>query len=170
VSHERGSDRFMGHRHGQGVRPFERGGIKFAIMGLLKDKPRHGYDIIRAMEDHSKGMYSPSAGAIYPILQALEDRDLLASTTEGGKRVYSVTPAGIAFLEEHREEARRHEARWMAHLSGHGESWSAMGDVQDALDQMMDAVRTTAGDPAKRHEIRDVLEAAAKKVGGIAER
>ena len=38
-------------------------------MGLLKDKPRHGYDIILAMEEHSRGMYSPSAGAIYPILQ-----------------------------------------------------------------------------------------------------
>jgi DNA-binding PadR family transcriptional regulator len=170
VSHERGADRFMGHGHGPGVRPFERGGIKFAIMGLLKDKPRHGYDIIRAMEEHSKGMYSPSAGAIYPILQALEDRDLLASTTEGGKRVYSVTPAGVTFLEEHREEARRHQDRWMAHLDGHGEGWSAMSDVQEALDEMMNAVRATAGDPAKRHEIREALEEAAKKVGGIVNR
>jgi DNA-binding PadR family transcriptional regulator len=46
----------MGQRPGPAVRPFERGGIKFAIMGLLRAKPRHGYDIIRAMEEHSKGL------------------------------------------------------------------------------------------------------------------
>ena len=162
----------MGPRHAPGVRPFERGGIKFAIMGLLKDKPRHGYDIIRAMEEHSKGMYTPSAGAIYPILQALEDRDLLASTTEGGKRVYSVTQAGLAFLEENKEDARRHRDRWMAQLGpgGHGEGWSAMSDARETIEEMMGAVRTTAGDPAKRSEIREVLEEAAKKVGDIARR
>lgn len=170
MSHGQGAERFLGHGPGPGVRPFERGGIKFAIMGLLKDKPRHGYDIIRAMEEHSRGMYCPSAGAIYPILQALEDRDLLTSTTEAGKRVYSVTQVGLAFLEEHKEEAQRHRDRWEAHLGagGHDGSWGALSDVKETFEVMTRAVRTTAGDPAKRKEIREVLEKAAEKVGHIA--
>jgi DNA-binding PadR family transcriptional regulator len=162
----------MGHKFGPGVRPFERGGIKFAIMGLLKDKPRHGYDIIRAMEEHSRGIYCPSAGAIYPILQALEDQDLVASTTIGGKRVYSVTQAGLSFLEENKEDAQRHRERWEAHLGagGHSEGWSAMSDTQECFEAMVRAVRATADDPDKRKEIREALEETAKKVGDIAKR
>jgi DNA-binding PadR family transcriptional regulator len=162
----------MGPRPGPGVRPFERGGIKFAIMRLLKDKPRHGYDIIRAMEEHSKGLYSPSAGAIYPVLQALEDQDLVASAAKGGKRVYSVTPMGLAFLEENREEAQRHEDRWMEQLAagGPGDPWRAVSDMNRTFEEVMNAVYATADDPAKRREIREVMEEAAKKVAEIAKR
>jgi DNA-binding PadR family transcriptional regulator len=160
------------HQFGPGVRPFERGGIKFAIMGLLKDKPRHGYDIIRAMEEHSKGLYTPSAGAIYPILQALEDLGLVRSTTETDRRVYSVTEAGLTFLEENKEEARRHEERWMAHLGigAHGENWSAIVDVKALLGQVMDSVHEVADDPARLKEIRDVLQEAADRVEEISGR
>jgi DNA-binding PadR family transcriptional regulator len=162
----------MGLRPGPAVRPFERGGIKFAIMKLLKDKPRHGYDIIRAMGEHSKGLYSPSAGAIYPVLQALEDQDLVASATKGGKRVYSVTPTGLAFLEENKEEAQRHEDRWMEQLAagGPGEPWRAVSDMNRTFEEVMNAVYATANDPAKRREIREVMEEAAKKVAEIAKR
>lgn len=162
----------MRHRWEPGVRPFERGGIKFAIMKLLRDKPRHGYDIIRAMEEHSKGLYCPSAGAVYPVLQALEDQDLLTSTTEGGKRVYSVTQIGLDFLEEHKEEARRHEKRWFAHLEAiaSGEALSAMQDLEDTFERMTRVVHATAGDPSKRNDVREVLEKAAREVKEIAER
>ncbi len=172
VSHGHGADGFMGHRLGPGVRPFERGGIKFAIMELLKDKPRHGYDIIRAMHDHSRGLYSPSAGSIYPVLQVLEDRDLVTSGDEGGKRVYSLTQAGLAFLEENKQEAERHRDRWVAHLGpgGRAEGLSAMSDLQQAFEDMTRAVHATAVDAAKRKEIREVLESVAKKLGDIAKR
>jgi DNA-binding PadR family transcriptional regulator len=59
----------------------------------------------------SKGLYCPSAGAIYPVLQALEDQDLVTSATEWGKRVHSVTEAGVAFLEKNKQEAQRHRDR-----------------------------------------------------------
>ena len=96
-----------GPMHGPGPRFFERGGIKFAILAHLKDKPRHGYDIIRDMEEQSGGFYSPSPGAIYPTLQALEDQDLVTSSMEEGKKVYTITEAGLAYLEEHKERAKR---------------------------------------------------------------
>jgi len=65
MSHGYGPEDVPAAQMGRG-RVFERGGIKFAILALLKDKPRYGYDIIRAMEEQSGGMYSPSPGASTP--------------------------------------------------------------------------------------------------------
>jgi DNA-binding PadR family transcriptional regulator len=167
-----GPETFMRHMHGPGARLFERGGIKFAILELLKDKPRHGYEIIRDMEERSGGFYSPSPGAVYPTLQALEDQDLVTSTTEEGKKVYSVTDAGLAYLEAHKEQAKTHRDRWAAHWGPgpHGHGWSAMSDMKDTFADVMKAVRSSAGDPGKMKEIREVLQEAAKKIGEIAKR
>jgi DNA-binding PadR family transcriptional regulator len=85
---------------------YGRGGVKFAILGLLKEKPRHGYDIIREMEERSGGVYSPSPGVIYPTLQALEDQDYVRSLEEDGKKVYSVTETGLAYLQQNIDQAR----------------------------------------------------------------
>ena len=172
MGHGHGPEKFMGHGHGPGAWFFERSGIKFAILGLLKEKPRRGYDIIQAMEEQSGGVYSPSPGAVYPTLQALEEQDLVTSTTEEGKKVYSVTEAGLAYLEENKEEAKSQQEHWAAHWGpgGHGEGWSALSDMKETFGEVMKAVRSTAGDSAKRKEIREVLEEAAKKVGDIARR
>ncbi len=156
--------------HGPGAHFFERGGIKFAILELLSEKPRHGYEIIREMEERSGGLYSPSPGAIYPTLQALEDQDFVSSTTEAGKRVYAVTEAGLAYLETHKEQAQGHrerrEARWGAHSGGRG----ATMEMKETLADVMRAVRRSAGDPDKMKEINEVLLEAAKKVREISRR
>jgi DNA-binding PadR family transcriptional regulator len=82
---------------------YGRGNVKFAILALLKEQPRHGYDIIREMETRSGGAYSPSPGVIYPTLQALEDQDYVTSADQDGKKVYSITEAGLAYLQGHSE-------------------------------------------------------------------
>ena len=82
---------------------YGRGNVKFAILDLLKEQPRHGYDIIREMEERSGGIYSPSPGVIYPTLQALEDQDFVKAAEDGGKKVYSITEAGLAYLQGHQE-------------------------------------------------------------------
>jgi DNA-binding PadR family transcriptional regulator len=153
-------------------RSVARGGIKFAILGLVKEKPRHGYDIIRAMEDQSGGMYSPSPGAVYPTLQALEDHDLVTSSTEEGKKVYVISEAGWAYLEEHKERADSHRERWEAHWGSgaKGESTEAVGDIREALDEVTRAVRGSASDPGKLKEIGEVLEEAAARIADIAGR
>ncbi len=86
---------------------YGRGNVKFAILALLKERPRHGYDIIREMEERSGGIYSPSPGVIYPTLQALEDQDYVSSIEEGGKKVYSITSSGDAYLQGHQEHRGR---------------------------------------------------------------
>jgi DNA-binding PadR family transcriptional regulator len=166
----------MRHMHGsmsgamRGAGPrFERGGIKFAILGMLKDRPRHGYDIIREMEERSGGCYSPSPGVVYPTLQALEDQDLVTSTAEEGKKVYAISEAGLAFLEEHKERAETHRERWEATWGSgpRGEGWGAMADIRDALGDVNRAVRRSASDSTKLKEIGAVLEEAATKIKEI---
>lgn len=162
----------MRHMRRPGPRLFERGGIKFAILGLLKDKPRHGYDIIRAMEEGSGGFYSPSPGAVYPTLQALEDQDFVTSTIQEGKKVYSITEVGLAYLEEHKERAQSHRERWEAHwgTGQHGQGWGAMGEMKETFAEVTRAIRRTAGDPAKLKEISEVLKEAAGKIKEISKR
>lgn len=148
-----------------------RGGIRFFILGMLKEKPRHGYDIIRAMEELSGGLYSPSPGAIYPTLQALEDQDLVTSTTEEGKKVYAITEAGTAYLEQHRDRAESHRVRWEAQWGGQGgESGESLSAIHEAFHAVKRALRDSAGDPGKLKEIGVVLTEAATKVGEIAKR
>ena len=87
---------FRGSRRGTS---FQKGDLKYVILDLLKDKPRHGYDIIRELEKLSYGFYKPSPGVIYPTLQMLEEMGYASSTEQEGKRVYSITEEGRKFLE-----------------------------------------------------------------------
>ncbi len=170
MHHRRG---FMGGGMcGPGHHFFERGGMKFAILGALKEKPRHGYDIIREMEDRSGGFYSPSPGAVYPTLQALEDQDLVTSSVEEGKKVYTITEAGIAFLEEHKERASTQRERWDAHWGPgpQSEGWTAVAGIRESLSEIRRAVRNTAGDPARLKEVGDVIEDAAGRIRDILKR
>jgi DNA-binding PadR family transcriptional regulator len=86
-----------------GGRMFEQGDLKYVILQMLAEKPRHGYEIIKELEEKSGGVYAPSAGAIYPTLTLLEDMGFATSTQEdGGKKVYTITEAGRAYLEENK--------------------------------------------------------------------
>jgi len=77
---------------------FQRGDLKYVILDLLKDKPRHGYDIIRELEEQSYGFYKPSPGVIYPTLQMLQEMGYASSTEQEGKKIYSITEEGLKFL------------------------------------------------------------------------
>lgn len=79
---------------------FERGDLKFVILRLLSEKPMHGYEVMKALEEESGGYYKPSPGSVYPTLQMLEDAGYLEVAEEDGKKIYSVTEEGLAYLEE----------------------------------------------------------------------
>lgn len=81
---------------------FESGEVKFVILRLLNEKPRHGYEVIRALEEKFGGFYTPSPGTVYPTLQLLEDEGYVRVVDTDGKKVYHVTPEGAKYLEEHR--------------------------------------------------------------------
>jgi DNA-binding PadR family transcriptional regulator len=80
---------------------FDQGHLKFVILQLLDEKPRHGYEIIKEIEERFGGMYSPSPGTVYPTLTMLEDLGYArARPEEGGKKIYEITDEGRAHLAE----------------------------------------------------------------------
>lgn len=96
---------------GRGSRMFDSGALRLVVLGLIAEEPRHGYDIIKALESRFQGAYSPSPGAIYPMLQMMEEADLVVSRSEGNKKLYTVTDEGRAYLEENRAELDRINAQ-----------------------------------------------------------
>src|SRR6478735_12417215 len=84
-----------------GGRMFDQGHLKFVILRLLDEKPRHGYEIIKEIEDRFGGMYSPSPGTVYPTLTMLEDLGYArALPEESGKKIYEITDEGRKHLAE----------------------------------------------------------------------
>lgn len=98
----------MGGGRGGGF-PFGRfvgdGELRLIALSLVADSPRHGYEIIKALEDRSGGFYSPSPGVVYPTLTFLEEAGHAVSSADGNKKVYAITDAGRAYLEENRVQA-----------------------------------------------------------------
>lgn len=91
-----GISRHRGHR--RGGRMFEQGDLKLVILRLLEEKPRHGYEIIKELEERSGGRYAPSPGTIYPTLTMLEEMGYAAPSEEGGRKVYTITDEGRKYL------------------------------------------------------------------------
>ena len=84
---------------------FQKGDLKYVILDLIKDKPRHGYDIIRELEELSHGFYKPSPGAVYPTLQMLEEMGYASAVEQDGKKVYTITEEGNQFLVRQKDLA-----------------------------------------------------------------
>ncbi|MFG2353795.1 PadR family transcriptional regulator [Streptomyces sp. NPDC048521] len=79
---------------------FAHGRLRLYLLKLLDEAPRHGYEVIRLLEERFQGLYAPSAGTVYPRLAKLEAEGLVRHTTEGGRKVYSITDAGRAELAD----------------------------------------------------------------------
>lgn len=83
-----------------------RGDVRAAILALLREGPRNGYQIMSEIEERSSGAWRPSPGAVYPALQQLADEGLIEGAESGGRRTFSLTDAGRRYLEENPEMAR----------------------------------------------------------------
>jgi DNA-binding PadR family transcriptional regulator len=92
-----------GRRSGLG-RFFAHGDLRLVVLHLIAEKPRHGYEIIKAIEESVGGTYSPSPGVIYPTLTLLEELGYVTVTTEadGGKKLHTITPQGQTYLDANR--------------------------------------------------------------------
>jgi DNA-binding PadR family transcriptional regulator len=136
-----------GGRHFGGPPPHGRGGGRFRrrllaatdlqliILALLEEKPRHGYEIIKAVEERSAGYYSPSAGMVYPALTYLADLGHASAELEGAKKQYTLTDAGRAQVAQNRERI----AAIFGELAAIGRRFAAMEPAAPA--------RGTAGEP-----------------------
>jgi DNA-binding PadR family transcriptional regulator len=93
-----------GHHHGGGRgqrlgRVFDHGDLRYVLLGLIAESPRHGYELIKAIEEKFGGTYSPSPGIIYPTLTLLEELGYIRpDSAEGPRKQFAITPEGTAFL------------------------------------------------------------------------
>ena len=95
-----------GRGHGGGRRRiFDGGELRLVLLKLIAEKPRHGYDLIRAIEDRTGGAYAPSPGIVYPTLTLLNEMGLIdEQAAEGARKAFAITPEGAAHLEERAAE------------------------------------------------------------------
>lgn len=147
---------------------FDAGDMKYVILRLLRDKPRHGYEVMKELEERLHGCYSPSPGTIYPTLQWLEDEGLVTSKDVEGKKVYEITDAGRKFLDEHRDVVDDIFARVSETVER--TVGGAMGDVNRALGALVKQVYRAgwrAKDDAVRKQLTDILHRAAAEVEAL---
>ena len=117
----RGGGFGRGDRFGVG-RMLAHGDLKLLALALIEEQPRHGYELIKLIEEKTSGCYSPSPGVVYPTLTFLEEAGYVTAESEGAKKRYSITEEGRAYLEENRDIAELVLAR----LSGLGKKMARM--------------------------------------------
>ncbi|WP_314243924.1 PadR family transcriptional regulator [Streptomyces sp. DSM 40907] len=128
---------------------FAHGRLRLYLLKLLDEAPRHGYEVIRLLEERFQGLYAPSAGTVYPRLAKLEAEGLVTHATEGGRKVYSITDAGRAELADRGGELADLELE-------------IRDSVTELAAEIRDDVRGAAGD--LRREMRAAASASATQV------
>ena len=150
---------FQGPRVRIRQRMFDRGDLKFVILDMLRDQPRHGYDIIRELEGRFHGFYTPSAGVVYPTLQMLEDMGAVTSEQQDGRKVYTITDEGRRILTDRRDTIDDIADRvrgWMRGMDTQGmrETVREMGDLMALLARQGGQLWNDAD---KTRQVRDVI-------------
>jgi DNA-binding PadR family transcriptional regulator len=149
---------------GEMGRFFGRGDMKYVLLELLQERPMHGYEMMKALEEKSGGFYSPSPGSIYPTLQMLEDGGLVTASEVEGKKVYSITDAGRALLaEQHRNQEGIGGPPWMRwHAHGRPgprpEMQALRSEVAETARLFAIAGRMSLQDPEKLVRLRSIIE------------
>jgi DNA-binding PadR family transcriptional regulator len=162
-----------GGRGGGGGRVFGHGGLRFVLLRLIADKPSHGYELIKAIEDRLGGSYAPSPGVVYPTLTLLEEMGYLSiETADGsGRKSYSITASGREFLEANREMADAMMARMSGGVDGAGPRGGRPPQVTRSIENLKMAMRMRlTGAPLteqQAHEFAAVLDAAAQQIERI---
>lgn len=153
-----------GGRHGGG-RMFGHGDLKLLLLALIEQQPRHGYELIRMIEDMFHGQYTPSPGAVYPTLTMLEEMGYLEiQGAQGNRKLYGITDAGRAFLDENRGAVEavtartEHSARMAAKMAAPTTVRKAMHALKHAL------LMRTDWDKEEAQRVAAILERAATDI------
>jgi DNA-binding PadR family transcriptional regulator len=163
--HHDGHGGFGGRGEGR-RRFFERGEFKIALLELLAQSSMHGYQFIKAMEEKTGGLYTPSAGSIYPNLQLLEDMKLIRSSEEDGRKLYSITEEGLTYLRDN-AGTEKPENRWKRHehhrdhdgpRGGRRDLKEFMKEWSEVIYLMERAGRAAKEDPALMEPFQNALD------------
>jgi DNA-binding PadR family transcriptional regulator len=157
--------------HHERHRFFGRGDVKYALLELLRERPMHGYEMIKALEEKSGGFYTPSAGTIYPTLQLLEDRGLVTVSEAEGKKVYSITDAGRAFLEEQQKNTEEFAGppwargfRGYKDFRGNPEAQALKSEAAEVARLFAIAARSSFNRPEQLAQLRNIIEGTRKEL------
>ncbi len=160
-------EEWTGGRHRRRRRMFGQGELRLALLALVRDEPRHGYELIKAIEELTGGEYAPSPGAVYPTLQMLEDEGIVAQAeASGAKKPFKATVEGIAELDARADEVEE----LMRRLARMGERRSKVRspDLFRAIGNLASVIknRARAGklDKAAMDEIVDIIDEVAKRI------
>src|SRR6516164_2355400 len=143
----------MGGRAFRAGRRLAAGDLQLVLLALLADRASHGYELIKALEERSGGFYSPSPGMIYPALTWLEEVGYASVTAEGAKKLYTITDAGRAYLNQNRDvtDAMLGQLEFIGRKMGRvREIFGTYGEDESADAQGVDAAR---------RELREALRA-----------
>jgi DNA-binding PadR family transcriptional regulator len=122
--------------------------LQLLILGLLADKPRHGYEIIKALDERSKGFYTPSPGMVYPALNHLEEMAHATVEVEGTRKRYHITDLGRRYLQEHQSAA---DSLWT--------QFERVGERMDSLRRAMHAGEQELGADGESHGSKPLMRA-----------
>jgi DNA-binding PadR family transcriptional regulator len=152
-------------RGGRG-RMFGSGELRLVLLKLIGDEARHGYQLIKAVEELTEGAYAPSPGVVYPTLSLLADEGAIAENEdEGARKSFAITDQGRAELADKQDEVERILARLADHGESHGRRHAPQ--IARALGNLMMVLRQSnrGNQSADRHnEIVDILDEAAKRI------
>jgi DNA-binding PadR family transcriptional regulator len=153
---------------GRGGRIFGHGDLRLVLLSLIAEKPRHGYDLIRAIEEKFGGAYAPSPGAVYPTLTLLEEQDyVVAEAQSGTKKLYQITEAGRAFLEENAVALKGIQSRM--DLAAQAFSMHSTPEVvREAIRTLKQALHMRRGPwtSEEAERVRKLIEATARQIVG----
>ena len=146
---------------------FESGELRLVLLKLIADEPRHGYDLIRAIEELTGGEYAPSPGVVYPTLTLLQDMGFIEETeAEGQRKAYSATDAGREHLEERSEEVDELFERLeeLAPRKSHSAGPAIGRAVKNLMTALSHRVSRDGFDEDLLHEIAAILDEAAQRI------
>lgn len=158
---ERAFDRMRG---GRDTRGFGHGGLRLVLLKLINEKPSHGYELIKAIEDRFNGAYTPSPGVIYPTLSWLEDEGFITiAAGEDGRKSATITEAGIAHLAEKAEQVDQLFSMMDNQRGEHGD----YAPLFRAMSNLKAALKARGMKPMGKTEIEtivDLIDDTAKKI------
>ena len=159
-----------GRHGGRGGRMFGPGELRLLLLLLLDEQDRHGYELMKAIEELAAGAYAPSPGVVYPTLSLLVDEGMIAEVPgEGARKAFTITDAGRAELAPRLEEAKAIVQRLgdFGKARADAEGRTGSPPLRRAMANLMIALRHRAGrglDEPTAHQIADILDEAARKI------
>jgi DNA-binding PadR family transcriptional regulator len=154
-------------RVGRGAgRIFEGGDLKVVLLQLIAEKPRHGYELMKAIEEKLNGAYSPSPGLVYPTLTMLEEMGYTTVTTTDNKKLYTITDEGKKYLEENKDAVNALFERMneMGSAFGPGRSPQIIRAVQNCMYALRLKTSSASVTPEQIQKIVDAIDTAAKSI------